>query len=108
MKPSSLSYPVCWQHSNAESSQLSFLNAWWGLCSRHRGLAGGLELRPVAAVVAVAEGRRDADLGVAWAAGGLLVVACLLENDGEALRRRRVLHVPLPELWQRPALVLHI
>lgn len=66
---------------------------------------GGLEFGPVAAVVVGApEGRRYPHPGVPGA-GRLLVVASLLEYHREALRRRRILHVPLPKLGQRPALV---
>ena len=60
---------------------------------------------PVPAVAGAAvvgpEGRRYARLQVPGA-GRLLVVAGFLKYDGEALGRRRVLHVPLPELGQRP------
>jgi hypothetical protein len=60
---------------------------------------------PVPAVAGAAvvdpEGRRYARLQVPGA-GRLLVVAGFLEYDGEALGRRWVLHVPLPELGQRP------
>lgn len=69
---------------------------------------GGLEFGPVAAVVVGApEGRRYPHPGVPGA-GRLLVVASLLEYHREALRRRRILHVPLPKLGQRPALVLQM
>jgi hypothetical protein len=68
------------------------------------GVTAGFGVGPVPTVVAVVpECRRDAVLGT----GGLLVVAGLLEYDGEALGRRRILHVPVPKLGQRPALVLH-